>query len=114
MHFTYTHFSGSRGVAFYLHTLSGQFLNEINKNDLTFKNFRAARALFLKKSKRKMGYNILKYFRAARAINNTIHKKSQLDIASPLGGDVEEIGHFQKGKYVHIVPFFGITSWGRC
>ena len=24
-----------------------------------------------------------------------------LDIASPLGGDVEEIGHFQRRKYVH-------------
>ena len=25
LHFPYTHFSGSRGVAFYLHTLSGRF-----------------------------------------------------------------------------------------
>ena len=30
-HFTYTHFSGGRGVAFYVHTLSGRFLNEIEK-----------------------------------------------------------------------------------
>ena len=24
----------------------------------------------------------------------------------PLGGDVEEIGHFQRGDYVYMVPFF--------
>ena len=60
-----------------------------------------------------MGYNILKYFHAARAINNTIHKKSQLDIASPLGGDVEEIGYFD-GRKIHLNTFtlyhFGAKS----
>ena len=39
LHFPYTHFSGSRGVAFYLHTLSGQFLSDINKNDLKLQKF---------------------------------------------------------------------------
>ena len=34
LHFTYTHFSGGRGVAFYLHTLSGRFLNDTEKNNL--------------------------------------------------------------------------------
>ena len=31
LHFTYTHFSGGRGFAFYLHTLSGRFLSDIEK-----------------------------------------------------------------------------------
>ena len=46
-------------------------------------------------------------------------------LASSLGGDVEKISDFQDrkirslgtlflGKYVHMVAFFGITSWERC
>ena len=39
-----------------------------------------------------------------------------LDIASLLGGDVDEIGHFQKGeivsKYVHMVAFFLASPLG--
>ena len=46
LHFTYTHFSGGRGVAFYLHTLSGRFLSEIEKNDLKFQKISALRARY--------------------------------------------------------------------
>ena len=84
---------------------------------------------------------ILKKFRAARTILLSNTKKNKLDIASPLGGDVEEIGHFQSGKIrshgtiffasslvsdvakishfeMRSIPSHGsifcITSWGRC
>ena len=39
LHFPYTHFSGSRGVAFYVHTLSRPFLSEIDTNDLKLQKF---------------------------------------------------------------------------
>ena len=35
-------------------------------------------------------------------------------LASPLGGDVEEICIFQKEKYVHMVPFFGKRGNESC
>ena len=45
-HFTYTHFSGGQGFAFYLHTLSGRFLSKIEKNDFKFETFSALRVPF--------------------------------------------------------------------
>ena len=51
LHFTYTHFSGGRGFAFYLHTLSGRFLSKFERSDFIFiKTFRTARTFFLKLS----------------------------------------------------------------
>ena len=63
LHFTYTHFSGGRGVAFYLHTLSGRFLSAIENTDLKFQKLRA---LFLKKSIGTMGYILIRFPRCAR------------------------------------------------
>ena len=44
--FTYTHFSGGRGFAVYLHTFLGRFLSKIEKNDFKFETFSALRAPF--------------------------------------------------------------------
>ena len=96
--------------------------------------FRAARGLSLKKSIKKTSC-ILKHFPRCARHSFKQYIKNELDITSPLGGVVEEIGHFQRRmlsirshgsffwhhllgamlrklaifkveKYVHMVPFF--------
>ena len=50
LRFSYGNFSGGRGFAFYLHTLSGRFLRKLEQNDVKFETFSGLRAAFFSRN----------------------------------------------------------------